>query len=112
MAKGPRRLKSPKYNFQCLINALTWSIWFCGERGKRGGMVGKNKGPWQRNAIIIILMKISGGLYTQLFPLGKAHKAGFQHLFDVMNLEKHVLPLCAYIIGKPMRHIISSMPYP
>jgi hypothetical protein len=23
------------------------------ERGKRGGMVGKGKGPWQRNAIII-----------------------------------------------------------
>jgi hypothetical protein len=34
----------PKYNFQGLINALTWSNGFCGERGKTNDMVGKAKG--------------------------------------------------------------------
>ena len=40
------RLGFSKYKFQCLINVLTWFNMFCGERGKRGGMVGKGKGPW------------------------------------------------------------------
>jgi hypothetical protein len=31
---------------------------FCSVRGKRGGLVGKGKGPWQRNAIIIIFIEI------------------------------------------------------
>ena len=56
MAKGLWRSRSPKYNFQGLINALTWSNGFCGERGKRGGMVGKGKGPWQRNVVIIYII--------------------------------------------------------
>jgi hypothetical protein len=62
-----------------LINALTWSTGFCGERGKRGGMVGKNRGPWQRNVAIVIFNGIFfGGLNIQLLaPLGKAHKAHF-----------------------------------
>jgi hypothetical protein len=38
-----------KIQFSRLINALTWSNEFCSERGKRGGMGGKGKGPWQRN---------------------------------------------------------------
>jgi hypothetical protein len=29
----------PKYDFEGLINAQTWSNGFCGERGKRGGLV-------------------------------------------------------------------------
>ena len=37
--------------FKGPINALTWSNGFCGERGKRGGLVGEGKGPWQINAI-------------------------------------------------------------
>ena len=39
--------------FQGLTNSLTWSNGFCGERGKRGGMLRKGKGPWPRNAVII-----------------------------------------------------------
>ena len=53
MAEGPWRSRSPKYKYEGLINALTWSNEFCGEVGKRGGMVGKGKGPCQRNAILI-----------------------------------------------------------
>ena len=45
---------------------------FCGERNKRGGMIEKGGGPWQRNAVNEFLL---GGLNIQLFPLGKAHKA-------------------------------------
>ena len=55
MVEGPWRLRSPKYNFQDLINALTWTNGFCNERGTRGGIVGKGKGPWQNNAVIILL---------------------------------------------------------
>jgi hypothetical protein len=67
MAEDPWRLRSPKYIFQGKINALTWSNGFCCDRGKRGGLVGKGGGPWQRNAILIILNEIySGGLYTTL----------------------------------------------
>ena len=55
------RSRSPKYNFQGLINAMTWSNMLCGERGKRDGMLGKGKGPWQRNAIIIFFNEISLG---------------------------------------------------
>ena len=36
-------LGSSQHNFQGLINALAWSNGFRGERGKRGGMVGKGK---------------------------------------------------------------------
>jgi hypothetical protein len=89
MAEGPCKSRSPKYNFQSLLNALTWSNGFCGERGKRGGMVGKGNGPWQRNAVIIPFC----GLFKQLFPLGKADTS--QHLYHVVNLEKQVRPLCA-----------------
>ena len=45
---------SPKDNFQGLIIAQSWSNEFCVERGKRGGLVGKGKGPWQRNAVKIL----------------------------------------------------------
>ena len=45
MAEGPWRLRSPKYNIQDLINALSWSNRFCGERGKRCGLVGNGKSP-------------------------------------------------------------------
>ena len=54
MTEGPWRWRSPKYIFQGLINALTWSNGFCDERGKRGGMVGKGRGPWQRNVVITL----------------------------------------------------------
>ena len=49
MAAGPWRSRSPKYSFQDLVNALTWSNGFCSERGKRSGMVGKARGPWGEN---------------------------------------------------------------
>ena len=74
---GPWRLRSPKYNFRGKINALTWSNGFCSERGKKGGLVGKGRGPWQRNAVIIIFNEIYFGGFIQFFPLGKAHKAHF-----------------------------------
>ena len=67
MAHGPQRLRSSKYNFQCLVNAMTWSNKFCGERGKRGGMVGKGRGSWQRNAFTLIFYEFFlGALYTNL----------------------------------------------
>jgi len=43
----------PIIHFQGLIIALTWSNGFCDERGKKGGMVGKGKGPWQKKYLII-----------------------------------------------------------
>ena len=39
--------------FLSLIHALTWSNGFCVEIGKRGGLVGKGKGPWQNNVVLI-----------------------------------------------------------
>jgi hypothetical protein len=70
MAEGPRRLRFSKYNFQCLINALTWSNGLCGERGTSGGLVGKGKGPWQKSVVIINFNEIFLGVFTyiQLFP--------------------------------------------
>ena len=72
MAEGSWRSRSPKYKFQGPLNTLSWSNGFCGERGKRGGLVGKGKGP-----INIFLMKFFWDLYMQLFPLGKDQKAHF-----------------------------------
>ena len=43
MEEVPWRSRSPKYNFQGPINALTWSHGFYGERDKRGGMAEKGK---------------------------------------------------------------------
>jgi hypothetical protein len=75
---------------------MSWSNGFCSERGKRGGMVGKGRGPWHRNVVIIFFNEFFWGrLSIQVFPLDKAHKVHFQHLYDVMNLEKRVCPLCA-----------------
>ena len=71
-------MRSPKYKFQGLINALTWSNGFCGERGKRGGMVGKGRVPWQRNVVIDFYDEnLFEGLCIQIFPLDKAHKSQF-----------------------------------
>ena len=53
MVEGPWRSRSPKYDFEGVLNALTCSNGICGERGKRCGLVGKGKGPCQRNAVII-----------------------------------------------------------
>ena len=39
--------------FQGLYYALAWSNMFHGGRGKRGGLVEKCKGLWQRNVAII-----------------------------------------------------------
>ena len=59
-AEGPWRSRSPKYNFQGIINALTWFTGFCGEGG---GMVGKCRGPRKRNVVIdIFLMNVVEGL--------------------------------------------------
>ena len=97
MAKGPQRLRFPKYNFQGLINALTWSNRFWCERGKGGGLVGKSKGARQRNAVI---MNFSwGALYTTLPTRQGPQWHTFQHLYDVTNLQKQVHPLCALIIS-------------
>ena len=69
---------SPIDIFEGLINTMTWSNMFCGDKGKKGGMVGKGKGPWYRNAVIIrIYWFFLEGLYIQLFPLGNAHNAHF-----------------------------------
>ena len=54
MAEGPYWSRSPKYNFQGLINALTWSNGFCSERGKRGGLVRKDMVSWQWNSVVIL----------------------------------------------------------
>ena len=44
LSKNGRRtmeVEVPKIQLQALIIALTWSNMFCGERVKRGGLVGK-----------------------------------------------------------------------
>ena len=76
MIEWPWRSRSPKEIFQGLIYTLTWFNGFCGETGKRGGMVGKGIDPRLRNAVLIFFNEIFlGGLYIQLFPLGQVHKA-------------------------------------
>ena len=42
---------SPKDIFQGLHYPLTWSNGFCGGRGKRGALLGKDKGLWQRKIV-------------------------------------------------------------
>ena len=43
--------RGPQNVILSLIHALTWSNGFCVEIGKRGGLVGKGKGPWQNNVV-------------------------------------------------------------
>ena len=51
-----------RFKYLSVINALTWSNGFFIKRGQRGGLVGKAKGPWQKNAFLNkILMKFFGG---------------------------------------------------
>jgi hypothetical protein len=38
---------------------LTWSNGFCSGRSKRGALVGKGKGPWQRNDFILLIIFIN-----------------------------------------------------
>jgi len=47
---------------------MSWSNGFCSERGKRGGMVGKGRGPWHRNLVIIFFNEFfwGGAFYTSL----------------------------------------------
>jgi hypothetical protein len=52
--RGSMEVKVPKIQFSRPIYALSWSIGFYGERGKRGGLVGKGRGPWQTNAVKIL----------------------------------------------------------
>ena len=85
MTKRSWRLRSPKYNFQGLINAPTWSNKFCGERGKRGGMVGKGRGPWQKKCY----NNFFGGFYIHRSSYQvRFTRHTFWHLYDVINLEK------------------------
>ena len=92
MAEGPWRSRSPKYNFQGLINALTWSNMSYGERGKRGSLVEKGKVPRERNDVIILFW---GAIYT-IVPISLGSpKHYFHHLYDGLNLEKQVHTLCA-----------------
>ena len=56
MSKEPWSSKSPKDIFQGLHYPVTWFNMFCGERGKKGALVEKGKGTWQRNDIIIICL--------------------------------------------------------
>ena len=71
-------------------------------------MVEEGKGPWQINALIILLLFCKvGGLYIHLFPLCKARKVCF-----IYTLKKQVCLLCALIISQPMKHTISFMHYP
>ena len=76
--RGIMEVEVPKYNFQGLINALTWSNGFCVERGKRGGLVGR-QGPMAKKCHYNSFFDetLLGWVYIQLFPLGKAHKAHF-----------------------------------
>ena len=43
----------PKDIVEGLHYPLTWSNGFCDGRGKRGGMVEKGRGLWQKNVVII-----------------------------------------------------------
>jgi hypothetical protein len=51
--ESDREVRSPKDIFEGLHYPLTWSNKFCGGRGKRGGLVEKGKGPWQKNVVIM-----------------------------------------------------------
>ena len=114
MTEEPCRSRSPKYNFQGLINALSWSTTFCSEREEREVVwQEKARAHGKEMSLKHIFNDFFWNLYIQLFPLGKAHKGNtFQHRYDVMNLEKQVRPLCAQIISQPIRHTISYMSYP
>jgi hypothetical protein len=87
--RGTMKVEVPKIQFSKLINELTWSNGFCGEGGKRSGLVGKGRGPCKRYAIILIFY------YTTLPPRQGLTRHTFQHLYDVMHLEKQVHPLYA-----------------
>ena len=51
----------PEDIFQGLHYPPTWSNGFCSGRGKRGALVEKCKGPWQRNTLIIKFLWIFFG---------------------------------------------------
>ena len=50
--------RSPKDIFQGLHYPLTWSNGFCSGRGKWSALVEKDKGPWQRNDIMIFFSEM------------------------------------------------------
>ena len=49
------KLEVPKRFFLVLQYSLSWSNKFCGERGKRGSLAAKVKGPWQMNVVLLLL---------------------------------------------------------
>ena len=53
MWEWPRSLRPPKDIFEGLHHPLIWSNGFCGGRLKRGALVEKRKGPWEKNVVII-----------------------------------------------------------
>ena len=63
---------------------------FCAERGKRGGLKGKGKGPWQRN---IVLKKTNyeilvRAMYDMAFSLHYRITSKFKKLVERLNLKK------------------------
>ena len=87
MAEWPWRSRSPNFTFQGIMNAPAWSTRFCGERGERGGMVGEGKGPWHRNALLIVYFTFGGLIYNY----------------------SHYVP---WSYHSPMRHAIYTLLYP
>ena len=55
MSEWPWSSRSPKDILRGLDHPLTWSNGFCNGRGKRGVVVENNRGPWQRNVVMINL---------------------------------------------------------
>ena len=53
MLEWPWILRSPKDIFEGMHYPLTWSDRFCGGRSNIGAMIGKSKGSWKTNIVII-----------------------------------------------------------
>ena len=62
MSKWQWSSSSPKLIFLGLHYPLTWSNMFSNGRGKRGALLKKGKGPWQRNVVMMNFWWILWGM--------------------------------------------------
>ena len=104
MSKWLRRLRSPRDIFQGPHNhLLTWSNGFCGERGRRGGMVEIRQGHMTKKCSFNDFFWRGGGgfIYNSSHRVRRTRRT-FQHLCVVMkNLEKQVCPLHPWSYHSP-----------
>ena len=80
MSKWSWSSRSPKDIFKGLHYLLTWSNGFCSGRGKRGLLVEKRKGPWQRNDVMMNQWLWAFGMpWPHGFVLGLPQRGGFEN---------------------------------